>query len=166
MKFNSVNKFLLEKELEKFRIVNYIINDDLSIDINGSVNLSYRALNKIPFNFRKVTGHFDCSYNLLQDLIGSPVEVGGDFTCVANGLKTLKGGPIDVGGIFSCGHNDLTSLQYSPAEIGYLFACTNNKLKSLDMVSNVGGNIICYNNQIDSKNTGFMGWCAGKIKNV
>jgi hypothetical protein len=43
----------------KYRITNYIINDDGSIDVDGSVYLSYnRDLTKLPLNFRDVSGDF------------------------------------------------------------------------------------------------------------
>ena len=63
---------------KKYRITNYTINEDGSIDVDGDVNLSGAKLTKLPLNFRSVSGNFNCSYNQLTSLEGSPQSVG-DF---------------------------------------------------------------------------------------
>ena len=47
--------------LEKYKIANYTINDDLTVD--EDVRLSYLRLTKLPFKFGSVTGNFYCSNN-------------------------------------------------------------------------------------------------------
>ena len=54
--------------IEKFGIKNYTINVDISIDVDGDVDLRHRELKEIPFNFRIVTGYFHCGYNNLVSL--------------------------------------------------------------------------------------------------
>ena len=49
--------------LEKYKIANYTINDDLTVDVDGDVRLSHLRLTKLPFKFGSVTGNFYCSNN-------------------------------------------------------------------------------------------------------
>ena len=60
---------------KKYKIKNYSINPDFSIDVEGNVNLSYLSLKSLPLRFSRVEGYFDCRYNLLTTLEGSPREV-------------------------------------------------------------------------------------------
>ena len=69
----------------------YTINDDGSIDVNGSVDLSGRGLSKLPFKFRNVNGSFRCNNNQLTSLEGAPNSVGGSFYCYNNQLTSLEG---------------------------------------------------------------------------
>jgi len=99
------------EEIEKYKIENYIINDDLSIDVNGLVDLSFKDLTKIPFKFRNVSGSFYCDYNSLTSLSGGPKTTGHDFSCNGNNLTSLDGCPKTVGNNFHCQSNKLlTSL--------------------------------------------------------
>jgi hypothetical protein len=66
---------------KKYNIQNYVVNDDGTIDVDGSVNLSYSELTEIPLKFRKVSGYFSCRNNKLTSLSGAPREVGGYFDC-------------------------------------------------------------------------------------
>ena len=89
----------------------YTINNDGSIDVEGSVNLSRKKLTKIPFNFSKVSGNFYCTNNQLTSLDGAPNTVGGYFACYNNQLVSLEGAPNTVGGGFYCYNNQ--DLPYS-----------------------------------------------------
>ena len=89
----------------------YTINDDGSIDVEGSVNLSRKKLTKIPFNFSKVSGVFRCYHNQLTSLDGAPNNVGSGFDCSDNQLTSLEGAPNNVGGYFYCYNNP--NLSYS-----------------------------------------------------
>jgi hypothetical protein len=68
----------------EYKITNYTINEDGTIDVNGDVNLSYKGLTELPLEFRNVTGNFSCHSNLLTSLEGCPKSVGGDFYCDNN----------------------------------------------------------------------------------
>jgi hypothetical protein len=85
---------------EKFKIDNYTVNEDGTVDVDGDVELSDKGLKKLPLKFGRVTGHFSCNNNELTTLEGSPSRVGGYFICNSNELTTLKGGPSEVGGNF------------------------------------------------------------------
>jgi len=43
---------------KKYGILQYTINDDMSISVNGTVNLSGRKLTQIPIKFKEVGGYF------------------------------------------------------------------------------------------------------------
>ena len=126
----------------KFKITNYTINDDYSIDVNGNVFLNGRELSKLPLKFNKVSGSFNCSFNKLTTLEGSPKEVGRDFKCSFNKLTTLEGGPKKVGGDFYCYNNQLTTLEGGPKEVGRDFICRYNPLTSTEYRGIIKGKLI------------------------
>lgn len=88
----------------------YIINDDLTVDVNGDVNISDIGITKIPVKFGKVSGSFNVSTNRLTSLRNSPQEVGGDFNCSNNYLTNLVGGPLSVGNTYDCSKNRLKDI--------------------------------------------------------
>ena len=108
---------------EKYNIENYTINDDGSIDVNGSVSLSYYDLTELPLIFNRVIGDFNCNNNNLTSLKGCPRWVGGWFSCEVNQLTSLEFSPDYVGGDFYCKYNKLTD-NYSETEIGGYFYTT------------------------------------------
>jgi hypothetical protein len=84
-----------------------IINEDLTIDVKGSLNLYSLDLIKLPdfIQFNKVTETCWINHNV---------------------LTTLKGCPKWVGRNFYCGNNKLTSLEYAPKHVRGKFSCENN----------------------------------------
>ena len=91
------NEEEIKKICKKYKIENYTINPDESIDVDGDVNLSHRKLSKIPLNFNKVSGNFWINNNNLTSLEGCPKEVGESFDCAKNQITSLKYSPIKVG---------------------------------------------------------------------
>jgi len=131
------------KELcDKYKITDYIINEDLTIDVNGDVLLSGKNFKKLPLKFNKVSGDFYCAHNSLTSLEGAPKIILKDFSCVSNELTSLKYCPKYVGGNFSCTDNFITSLDSHPEYVGKIFYCSNNPIghiyrniiKSLDNI--------------------------------
>ena len=120
----------LEAKLAKYNIVNYTINNDGTIDVDGDVDLSFSLLGEIPFKFNKVEGNFYCFRNKLKSLEGCPNYIGGAFNCSFNELISLKGCPEYVGGDFYCSYNQLVNLKESPKHIdGDIFYCVFNNIK-------------------------------------
>ena len=102
----------IHKICKQYKITNYTINSDGSIDVNGDVNLHSESLRKLPLKFNNVSGNFWCNDNRLTTLEGGPQSVGDDFNCYVNKLTTLEGAPQSVNR-FSCSDNkDLKSLNY------------------------------------------------------
>ncbi len=143
----------LEKELEKYSITKYTLNDDGSIDISEHTDLSTNNLNVIPFKFNKINGDFyysynriktlkncpryieglfDCSNNQLESLEFGPEYVGYSYFCNDNKLITLKGCIDEVHGSFNCSFNQLISLEFCPMQVEGWFYCSDNKLTELD----------------------------------
>ena len=60
----------IEDWLNKHEIKNYIINDDLTVDVNGDVRLEGRGIKKILVKFNKVIGDFNIGVNYLRTLKG------------------------------------------------------------------------------------------------
>ena len=154
--FESFNDFPNTKEeidevCKKYGIKNYTINEDMSIDVDGSVYLSKKGLSKLPLRFNKVSGYFYCNDNQLTTLEGGPKEVDGDFHCAGNQFTTLGGAPNKIGGHFWCYDNQLTTLEGGPKEVGRSFYCNNNQLTTLEGAPEyVGGNFVCRNNPVYS----------------
>ena len=104
---------------EQYNIINYTVNPDGSIDVDGDVDLSFNDLIELPLRFNKVTGNFNC---------------------VVNNLTSLKGSPKWVGGYFSCSYNRLPSLEFSPDYVGSYFSCRCEYLTNNYCESEIGGN--------------------------
>src|SRR3990167_8980026 len=75
--------------LDEMGITGYIINKDLTVDVKGIVNLSYKNLKEFPVQFGKVGWNFYCHYNQLKSLKGAPLKVGKSFYCHNNQLKSI-----------------------------------------------------------------------------
>jgi hypothetical protein len=73
----------IKKLCSKYKIRNYQINDDGSIDVDGDVSLYNRLgdLKQLPLIFNEVKEYFDCGGNNLTTLEGCPKEIHGDFAC-------------------------------------------------------------------------------------
>ena len=124
----------IDEICKKYGIRDYIINDDGTIDVNGSVDFRNYNLTELPLNFNKVTGYFNCGHNNLTTLKGSPKEVSGDFYCIYNNLTSLLGGPKKVGNSFNSMYNKLITLEGCPEYVGGNFFCQNNEIKDLDFI--------------------------------
>jgi hypothetical protein len=136
---------------KKYNIVNYTINSDNSVDVDGDVNLWDKKLESIPLNFNIVNGYFDCGSNQLTSLKGCPVRVGNWFSCYSNELTSLQYSPQYVeNSYFSCRMNKIESLQYCTELIRSDFSCGNNKLTSLEYHPTVYGKFYCRDNQINT----------------
>ena len=125
---NSVKEGRIIKICEKYKIKNYIINEDLSIDVYDNVYLASMSLVKIPLRFNNVFGDFNCNHNNLLTLDGCPIYTSGHFFCYDNSIITLKGGPKHIGENFACFNNKLKTLEGSPKYIGGIYNCSNNSL--------------------------------------
>jgi hypothetical protein len=139
------------KICRKYKIENYTINGNNTVDVDGYVNLWGRKLTSIPLNFNIVNGYFNCGSNNLTSLKGCPVRVGGDFYCYNNKLTSLQYSPQFMeNGNFHCGDNKIESLQYCTELIRGDFYCDYNKLTSLQYHSTVYDEFYCKYNQINT----------------
>ena len=154
--FIKESKTDIDSICENYGIMNYTINPDGSIDVDGSVILSSELLTIIPLKFGTVTRDFDCYNNKLTSLEGSPKSVGGDFECSGNKLTSLEYVPESVGGDFNCHSNQLTSLEGLPEIVGYI-NCRHNQIKDFRGVPEFfEGYFYCEGNPIEEIYTLFL----------
>lgn len=128
---DKYQKDYIEFNLDKFEIKNYIINDDLSVDVRGDVDISGRNLIKIPIKFNIIDGDFDCSNNKLTNLVNSPRTINGIFNCSKNNIYTLIGGPNFIKMAYDCSDNLLEELDGYPIICPNIFDCSNNQINTL-----------------------------------
>ncbi len=95
----------IKKWLDKYSITKYTINEDLTVDVDGSVDLYKRKLKSIDVQFGIVKGFFYCHENQLTSLEGCPKYVGLDFACYGNPTEGLDYCPKEIGGQFYCENN-------------------------------------------------------------
>jgi hypothetical protein len=140
-----------ERILEHFKIQNYTIKDDGTVDVNESVHLSEKGLTEIPIKFGVVKGNFDISGNNLLSLKNCPRIVNGIFKCSGNKqLSSLKKGPKIVESYW-CFNCDLKSLEGAPNEVTGEFNCSfNRNLTSLKDGPKIVGNYNCSYCNIES----------------
>ena len=108
--------------LNNNKIVGYVINEDLSVDVDGNVHLVAMNFSEIPIKFRNVSGNFGCSCNYLTSLNFCPEYVGGDFYCYDNLLVSFIGCPTRIDGGFYCENNNL------PEEESFLYEYTYEQI--------------------------------------
>ncbi len=129
---------------KEYKIKNYSINPDGSIDVDDSVDLFNYNLNQIPLKFNKVYGYFDISHNNITSLEGSPKIVTSWFDCSHNKLISLNGFPIEVGSWINCSNNNLKNL-IDLFKTNYSIFCENNPIESLEGYNGGYDNLICDN---------------------
>ena len=145
-----MNKQEIYDYLDELDVLDYTVNDDLTVDSKYNVNLYHMIMeDELPFNFNHVKGIFEIDSNDLTSLKGCPKIVGKGFYCNDNLLTSLENGPVESNGGYYCENNQLTSLKGSPKSVGNNFNCDNNKLTSLEhSPKNVGDDFYCEDNYI------------------
>lgn len=137
-----------------YKIVNYTINDDMSIDVNDNVNLFKLNLSELPLTFNIVNGkgNFNIMKAGLSTLKGSPREITSSFYCQFNNITDLSGGPDKVSYLYSCRNNEnLTSLKGLASHIDGSLNLSNCGLRDFKGVPEniyLGGSINFYNNPV------------------
>jgi len=131
------NRAIIEKWIKQFSVGRYhdpfvleakfTINNNLTIDVKGNLNLYNIGLVELPLYIKFRT-------------------VKGTMWINSNPLTTLRGCPEYVTDNFFCCDNQLTSLEYAPKKVDDMFACYNNlvefTIEDVKKVCNVKGNDI------------------------
>lgn len=148
-----IGMYKMQQLCKKYDITNYIINDDNSVDVHGSLNFTKSLFrNKktyVPIKLGRLSGSFHCNYNKLISLDNCPTSVEDDYSIAHNNLKSLKGCPPSCYS-FYCNDNELESLEYCPNVVDD-FICSRNKLTSLEYApESIGGTFDCSSNNIKS----------------
>mgnify|MGYP000334970280 FL=1 len=119
--FENFDSSEIEEICKQYKIENYIINPDGSIDVKGDVFFSFKGLTKLPLKFNSVSGSFHCANNELTSLEGCPNYISDNFRCDNNNLTSFDGFPKYVGGYINCGSNLLTNLDGCPDYITAIY---------------------------------------------
>jgi hypothetical protein len=117
--------------LDKMKITRYTIHEDLTVDVEGNVNLSGKEIIRLPVQFGVIDGAFVISGNGLTTLKGCPHTILGNFWCNTNRLKNLQFGPTTVTGSYNCGYNQINTLEYLPDTMKEGLDCSHNRLTIL-----------------------------------
>lgn len=128
---NTLKILKIQYFLKTNGIKNYVILDDLSVDIKGNVNLVKKGLKKIPIQFNEVMGYFNISHNKLKTCKGMPKKVKHDFLASYNQLEDIFHFPIEVLGQIDLSHNQLTDLSFLPKTV-YGLDVSHNKISTLE----------------------------------
>jgi hypothetical protein len=103
------NKQDIKNWLHSNKVINYTINEDLSVDVYGDVYLNDKNLTVIPIRFNIIKGGFCCENTKLTSTESFPKEVYGYYGgvyCYNNNLKNLDNFPKLVEGyIINLVHN-------------------------------------------------------------
>jgi hypothetical protein len=145
-------------------ITDYSIRDDLTVDINGNVNLVGNDWEHLPIQFGIVTGDFCCSRNKLKSLKGCPSEVHGDFMCSENELTSLEYGPAFVGKDYYCYSNKLTNLNFIPKTLLADLIARDNLLTTLVGGPEVISKNFYFENNLVTNFHGVASYIGGFIK--
>jgi hypothetical protein len=161
------NKIAIKDWLLKNKIFSFTINDDLSVDVKGSVNLYMLKVDELPIQFGVISGDFNISCCQFKNLKGSPKHVFGSFNCSENPIESLEfvtqkiGGNFDcsfcrlkeltIKGNFNCSNNLLKSLVGAPLKINGKLNCKNNKLTKLSFFPSDVSEIMLTRDKINKK---------------
>ena len=109
----------IRKWLDEHKIKNYVINSDLTIDVNGDLFIEEDLPDFI--NFNKVSADCTCWNSHVTTLRGAPKYVDGDFICRRTSIETLEYCPIEIGGTFEVVDNKkLKNIDNLPQKVGYV----------------------------------------------
>lgn len=124
-------KSLINIVCEIYRIDNYTINDDYSIDVHGRVDLSNKELYEIPLKFNNIYGDFLINMNNLTSLKNSPKYIEGGFSCYSNDLKSLENCPECT--VINFGFNNIKTIEFLNKNIKRIYCESTpfNKIWSL-----------------------------------
>lgn len=143
------NKSAIEKWIKKAQKTSLIggtcrINKDMSVDVDGDVNLSLTGIKFIPVQFNIVSGNFICLDNPMTTLKGSPRVVGGVFYFNSNKLvRSIKDMPEEIGGDAVIRANIEVLTDCSNKQLEKLYECESGKVKHDKMSVDFSNLLIC-----------------------
>ena len=107
-------KAKIEKWCDDYNIKNYIINDDYTIDVKGTVFLNDVMLNNFPdyIQFNRVKESFWIDNNNFTTLRGCPTYAGSYFSCRNNKIKSLMYAPKKIYVTLFCGYNPISDDEF------------------------------------------------------
>ncbi len=101
------NKEDIQHWLKDHYVSNYVINDDLTVDVKSiGVDLDSHQLESLPVQFGRVEGYFLCGNNKLKTLQGAPTYCS-VMRCHNNFLSTLEYVPKTILSVLECSGNPI-----------------------------------------------------------
>lgn len=97
IKNNLDNRKKITSWLDKMGVSNYTINSDLTVDVDGYLDLSNKGLEEIPVNFANIKGDIDLRNNKLKTFLFIPK---GTLKLENNPCTKIYGTPF-IGGHFA-----------------------------------------------------------------
>ena len=129
--FESFDKSKIDEICNQYKIKDYTINPDGSIDANRDVYLNNKGLTKLPLKFNKINGFINFSSNRLISLEGSPMEINNSFWCNLNRLTSFEYTPKIIRGGLDCRFNNIKTFEHFPSCIKYYFCCDDNPIEEV-----------------------------------
>lgn len=118
--------------LKKNGVEDYQINNDLTVNVFKSVDLSRKGMDVLPINFGKIRGDFDISKNALKTLEGFPELIEGRLDASFNQIVDFKKSKLKkINGCCNLSHNKIQSLENFPKNVGESIYLQVNGLKDL-----------------------------------
>lgn len=129
------NKTDIEAWLKKYNIKNYLIHDNLVVDVSQHASLANIEENQLPVQFGQCRGHFFIENSQLQTLKGVPNEIVGYFYIKNNlNLNELDYLPQTIGKDFIIeGTIEISSLiNLDKSSFDFLEIFTKTSIKELN----------------------------------
>lgn len=113
-------KTKIENLIKRYKLKNCTINDDLLVDVDGSISFYHNTFTKLPIPFGHVKGSFLLhSCEKLITLEGTPQQVDKNFIITNSPLlMSLEHGPTRVDGSYGIVKGKLKNLEHVPTVIG------------------------------------------------
>ena len=115
--------------LDKHNVRNYIINEDLTVDVNETVVLKKLLDIELPVQFGNIEGSFLCMDGELTTLKGFPKKINGDFSCKKNKISNLDYFPELITKSISIGDNNISDIKKKTKTINGDLTIENNKIR-------------------------------------
>ena len=129
---NNIDTRHINKLCNLYKISEYSIVEDGSINVYQDVSLGHLLLKELPIKFNYIEGNFFCRHNQLTTLKGGPVKVNGVFDCSFNYLTSLEYCPMEISGYMECGNNYIDNIEYFPSIVGGAIYMNDNCLYGSD----------------------------------
>lgn len=127
----------ISRWLDRNSIDNYIVNDDLSINVNGDVKLYDIKIETLPYKFNIIFGDFRILNCELTTLKNCPNIVYESFACSYNPIHSFNDAPHHVGGNFYCSSTPIKNLTTLQTHFeGKFYHCAEEKSQFLEDFKN------------------------------
>lgn len=112
---------------KKYKIQNYQINGNGTIDVIGHVNLSGLDLKECPVKFNRISGDLDISSNHISTFVNFPKFIDGNLYVMKNKIKSFETCEVEyIGKKLNLSYNPFDSLEGCPSAEDHVYANISN----------------------------------------